>query len=109
MSTCKCWAAVLIAALILPRIAAGADPAKEAEERGRACLDKQDFDGAIAAFTQAVGLDPKDAKGYYLRGLAYGNKGDHDKAIADFTKAIELDPKDASALWEPGHRLRDQG
>ena len=32
MTTCKCWAAVLIAVLLLPNVAASADAAKEAYE-----------------------------------------------------------------------------
>jgi WD40 repeat protein len=39
MTTCRCWAVALIAVLLLPNIAASADAAKEADEKGRACLE----------------------------------------------------------------------
>ena len=61
MNTFKCWVAVLIAVLLLPNVAASADAAKEAYEKGKGCLEKKDFDAAIAAFTEAIRLDPKFA------------------------------------------------
>ena len=68
MNTCKSWTAVLIAILLLPNVAASADAAKEAYENGKACLEKQDYDGAAAAFTEAIKLDPNDAWAYRWRG-----------------------------------------
>ena len=56
-----------------------------------------DCEKAIADYTEAIRLDPKDAKAYYNRGVAYGEKGERDKAIADFTEAIRLNPKMAWA------------
>jgi tetratricopeptide (TPR) repeat protein len=54
--------------------------------------DKDEHDKAIADYTEAIRLDPKNALAYYHRGVAYGNKGEHDKAIADCTEAIRLTP-----------------
>ena len=48
--------------------------------------DKGDYDKAIADFTEAIRLDPKDAKAYCNRGVAYGKKREYDKAVADFTR-----------------------
>ena len=64
--------------------------AAEANERGLSHAEKGDHDKAIADFTEAIRLDPKDAAVYSLRGLSYAAKGDHDKAIADYTEAIRL-------------------
>ena len=63
---------------------------------------KGDNDKAIADFTEAIQLDPKNAKAYIDRGSAYINKGDNDKAIADCNEAIRLDPKNADAYISRG-------
>ncbi|MFA9476195.1 MAG: tetratricopeptide repeat protein, partial [Filomicrobium sp.] len=55
------------------------------------------FDRAIADYTKAIALDPKDANFYYNRGVAYEKKSDKDQAIADFRKALEINPSDQAA------------
>jgi hypothetical protein len=70
-------------------------------------------DEAIADFTQAIALDPGNAKSYWHRGQAYSNKNLHDQAIYDFTKAIALDPDNYFAYQDRGDEyekmnLRDQ-
>jgi len=62
-------------------------------ERGKAYLQQDDNDRAIADFTTVLQLDSGAADAYNYRGIAYGNKGDFDSAIADFDKAIQLDPR----------------
>src|SRR6478672_3884592 len=37
------------------------------------------YDKAIATFSEAIRLDPKNAVAFYDRGLTYQNKGDHDR------------------------------
>lgn len=63
------------------------------DERGKAYLNKGDYDRAIADFNTFIQLDPNRADAYRDRGTAYGIKGDLDRAIADFDRAIELDPR----------------
>ena len=65
MNRCKCRAAALIAALLLPSAAAGADPAAEAYQEGVTSLDKQDYDAAVTAFDEAIRLDPKNAAAHH--------------------------------------------
>jgi tetratricopeptide (TPR) repeat protein len=95
------WA-VLLAALASPSFAAETDAAKKAYEKGKACRDKSDYDGAIAAFSETVRLDPKYGDAFRGRGYAYACKRDDDKAIADFNEAIRLNPKDVKALYDRG-------
>ena len=68
----------------------GAEEAFKPFKRGWSHAVKGDQDQAIADFTEAIRLDPKDAAAYNNRAISYAKKGDHDKAIADFTEAIRL-------------------
>ncbi len=61
-------------------------------ERGKAYLQIDDNDRAIADFTKVIQLDPEGADAYNHRGVAYGNKDDFVRAIADFDTAIQLNP-----------------
>ena len=89
MNTFKCQSVVLIAVLLLP-VAASADAAKEAYEKGQACLDKKDYDAAITAFTEAIWLDPEGADAYLKRAWAYLQKSQPYKAEADIGQAMML-------------------
>jgi pentatricopeptide repeat protein len=98
----KFWEAVLMTVL-LPNVAASADnAAKEALQKGNACLDNYDYDGAITAFSEVIRLDPKNVSAYCCRGFACGSNGEFDKAIADFSEAIRHDPKCALAYHNRG-------
>ena len=66
--------------------------------RGLAHYDKEDYDRAIADFTQAIRLDPKFGKAYDARANAYSDKGDHDRAIADYNEAIRIDSANPRAF-----------
>jgi tetratricopeptide (TPR) repeat protein len=54
-------------------------------------VHKDDYDKAIADYSQAIRLDPKNALAYSHRGWAHHGKREYDKAIADYTEAIRLD------------------
>ena len=60
--------------------------------RANAYAAKGDFDKAIADYTKAVEVNPKDFKVYHDLGLTYVNKGDFDKAIYYFNKTLEVNP-----------------
>ncbi len=77
--------------------------------RGNVYYSKGDYDRAIADYTKAVELDPKDAVTHNNRGVAYYVKRDYDHAIADYTKAVELDPKFAVAYSNRGGAYYDKG
>ena len=63
------------------------------DNRGNGYARKDDFDRAIADFSEAIRLGPNH--GLYLsRGAAYHVKGDHDRAIRDLSEAIGLKPSD---------------
>jgi lipoprotein NlpI len=55
--------------------------------------DKEDYDRAIADYSEAIRLDPKYESAYVNRAEAYAAKGDNNRANGDFNEAIRLDPK----------------
>src|SRR3954470_22412600 len=65
--------------------------------RGDTALDAGDYAAAVAAYTEAIARDPKNARIYMARAGAYDQLGDMDKALADANEAIKLDPKNAEA------------
>lgn len=78
--------------------------------RGLAFFDKRDYDKAIAHYTEAIRLDPKNAETYCDRGDIYLlQKGDYDSAIADYTEAIRLKPTDAEAYRRRGLAYQGKG
>jgi len=78
-------------------------------KNGLALKAKGDFDGAIAAYNQAITLDPKFVPAYNDRGIARHHKGDQVGAIADYTRAIELNPRYPYAYYNRGVERRDKG
>ena len=52
--------------------------------------EREDWDTAIACYSEAIRLDPDYAKACKNRGIAYAEKGEYDKAIKDYTEAIRL-------------------
>jgi len=65
--------------------------------KGITYLDRQQYDKAIAAYTDAINRDPKYSFAYLGRGNVYVAKGDLDRALLDFDKAAHLDPSDDTA------------
>jgi tetratricopeptide (TPR) repeat protein len=58
---------------------------------------KDNVDGAIEKYNQAIGIDPSYSLAYSSRGRAYFGKDRFDEALADFNEAIRLDANNASA------------
>jgi Flp pilus assembly protein TadD len=94
------FALILFLIPSLPAVAG--DPELEALARGQAALREENFDKAVAEFTEAIRLDPKDFLGYRYRGFAYASTKQWDNAIADFSELIRLDPKDSNAYANRG-------
>ncbi|ARN81928.1 tetratricopeptide repeat protein [Methylocystis bryophila] len=72
--------------------------------RGQALSEGKDWDKALADFTAAMALQPKDGANlaqqspiYVARAEAYLGKGDHKKALADFSAAVRTDPSNGAA------------
>ncbi len=65
-------------------------------DRGLTLYDRKDYNGAIAAFSEAIRLDPNAASAYEARARAWGAKHNRDREIADLDEAIRLDPNESA-------------
>ncbi len=80
----------------------GADLAKLLTNRGVELKRLGNLDAAIADYSGAIALNPRDMFGFNNRGNALRDKGDLPAAIADYTEAIRLDPDYAAAYVNRG-------
>lgn len=55
----------------------------------------QDWNGAVADYSQAVALEPANEKAHVFLGIAHEQVNDLDGAIADYSRLIALKPKEA--------------
>ena len=61
-------------------------------------ITSNQYTKAIQDFTQAIDLDPNNAKYYNTRGNAYYGLKQYTKAILNYAQAIDLDPNNATIL-----------
>ena len=68
--------------------------------RGHAYLNKGEYGPAIADYSEAIRLDPKDASTLETRGIANYNSGNYGAAASDLDQSAQKTPKNAyPALW----------
>jgi tetratricopeptide (TPR) repeat protein len=77
--------------------------------RASAKFGKNDFDGAIGDYGQALRLDPADADYLNSRAAAYEAKNDFDKALADYAQAIKANPGSTYAYNNRGAAFQRKG
>jgi tetratricopeptide (TPR) repeat protein len=70
---------------------------------------KNDFDTAIAAYNQAIAIEPRNPLAYMGRGNAYLSKGSYDQAIEDSNLAIEIGLNSAMVYQIRGVAYRMKG
>ena len=71
------------------------DPAASAAyDQGYSHMREAAWFAAIAAYDEAIRIQPEVGGLYEARGTAYMYAGQHDDALADYSFAIELDPTD---------------
>lgn len=63
---------------------------------------KGERDKAIADYSKAVEIDPRNYMAYTNRGNVWKDKGEWDKAIAAFSKALSSNPQGAEAYYGRG-------
>jgi tetratricopeptide (TPR) repeat protein len=79
-----------------PKGIKGITPHQELINKGDRAYVARDFDGAIAAFREAVQAQPQNALGHYRLGAAQLAKGDQKEAEAAFVNGLRFVGKDAS-------------
>ena len=83
---------VLLVAVVL--LACGPSSAEDHNRAGVKHFEAGRVEEAIAAYSEAIRLDPDSAQALYNRGQAYFTIGEPEKSVPDFTRAIEVDPAD---------------
>lgn len=68
------------------------------KEKGNKALSEDKHDEAIAAYTEAIALDPKNHVLYSNRSAAYAKAGKYEDALKDADKTIEL-----NSTWPKGY------
>ena len=86
-----------------------ADKSLAVAQRGRDAYRAGHNDVALAALTEAIELDPRNASTRVDRGNVWYVKRDCAQAIRDFCAAIRLDPNYASAYSNRAFALSTQG
>jgi lipoprotein NlpI len=81
-----------------------ADRAKAEQffESGATKSSNGDRAGALADFTRAITLDPKNVNAYNNRGTEKQSAGDIAGALADFSRAIEINPREPDPYYNRG-------
>ena len=94
----------------VPSITVATEPkAEDFFIQGNEKYEKGDYQGAVAAFTQAILLNPSDAQAYYNRGIARSSLGDKQGEIADYNQALRISPNYAKAYYNRGVARSDLG
>lgn len=79
-----------------PKGVKGISPYLEMIAKGDRAVVARDFDGAIAAYREAIKLDPEKALGHYRVGSAQLAKGDQKEAEAAFVNGLRFVGKDGT-------------
>ena len=74
-----------------------------AYQQGYAHMRAAAWFSAIAAYDEAIRIEPAVSGLYEARGTAYMYAGRHDQALADYSRAIELNPNDAGHWRRRAH------
>ncbi len=82
---------------------------KDLVETGTAFLAMKEYDKALAAFNEAIGLDPNYAPAFAGRAQTWARKHYRDRELADLGTAIRLDPNNAAYRVARGDSWSAQG
>ncbi len=70
---------------------------------------RDDYEAAIADFTEAIRIDPQYGPAYRHRGDAHYENGEYEEAISDYTEVIRMYPQADVAHFSRGVAYFDKG
>ncbi len=76
-------------------------------KEGHVLYDLKSYEEALAAYEQAIRLDPNSAVAYNGKGIALCDLERYEEALAAYEQAIRLDPNNAVTYRNKGHVLYD--
>ena len=85
------------------------ESAQAYETRGIEALNREDWDGAVAAFRRGLEIDPDDAELRHRLGTALYLRGDLRPARTELERAAAESPELAQAQYSLGVLLQDEG
>lgn len=71
-------------------------------QHGNSYLKAEEYDLAVADYSQVINVAPNHQDAYYWRAWCYDELGDNEKALADLNKLIEINPNHAEAYNNRG-------
>ena len=101
------WTTVLLAAVL--QAAAPDARVQQAVAQADNYLKQQQYDKAVAAFDQAIALDPKNPEFPLAKCRALASASRHKDAIPACTESLRLRPDNAEALRDRGHYYLNLG
>lgn len=93
-----------------PAVVPGDDSAQAFAARGLIVQRRdEDFEGALADYTEAIARNPSYAGAYYLRAALWYEQGEAESAQSDYTRGLQLDSTSAEALYLSGRVEMSRG
>jgi tetratricopeptide (TPR) repeat protein len=86
----------------------GRDLARQYLYRGVERRVKEEYDLALADFSEAARTDKKYADAFYNSCVIYNLKGDYDRALSDCSQAVKLGPSPNAIAATGGERLGNE-
>ena len=71
-------------------------------EKGHEYFEAKDYNNAVAEYTKAIEIRPKDSLYYDYRGNAYYELQDYQKALKDYNDAITIEKPDGIMYYNRG-------
>ena len=76
---------------------------------GKAYLEQERYEEAIAASRRALEIEPRLARAHYNIGTAYLSQRQYERAMASYERALEINPRLMEAVNNLGNAYKEQG
>ena len=79
--------------------------AEDWRRKGKVLVELNRYEEALAAYDQALKIEPKYAYAWNNRGQILANLGRHEEALDAYQKTLEIDPEDTTTWYNRGWAL----